>query len=95
MSKKIQSLQAYFNEYQKSIEQPEDFWEGIAQSFHWKKPWDKVLSWNFEGPDIKWFENAKLNITENIFERHLASNGEKTAIIWEPNDPSEAERRIT
>ena len=95
MSKKIQSLQAYFNEYQKSIEQPEDFWEGIAQSFHWKKPWDKVLSWNFEGPDIKWFENAKLNITENIFERHLASHGEKTAIIWEPNDPSEAERRIT
>lgn len=95
MSQKIQSLQAYFNEYQKSIEQPEDFWEGIAQSFHWKKPWDKVLSWNFEGPDIKWFENAKLNITENIFERHLASHGEKTAIIWEPNDPSEAERRIT
>ena len=95
MSKKIQSLQDYFNEYQKSIEQPEDFWEGIAQSFHWKKPWDKVLSWNFEGPDIKWFENAKLNITENIFERHLASHGEKTAIIWEPNDPSEAERRIT
>jgi acetyl-CoA synthetase len=95
MSNKIQSLQAYFNEYQKSIEQPEDFWEGIAQSFHWKKPWDKVLSWNFEGPDIKWFENAKLNITENIFERHLASHGEKTAIIWEPNDPSEAERRIT
>ena len=95
MSKKIQSIQAYFNEYQKSIEQPEDFWEGIAQSFHWKKPWDKVLSWNFEGPDIKWFENAKLNITENIFERHLASHGEKTAIIWEPNDPSEAERRIT
>ena len=95
MSKKIQSLQAYFNEYQKSIEQPEDFWEGIAQSFHWKKPWDKVLSWNFEGPDIKWFENAKLNITENIFERHLASHGEKTAIIWEPNDPSEAERRIS
>ena len=95
MSQKIQSLQAYFNEYQKSIEQPEDFWEGIAQSFHWKKPWDKVLSWNFEGPDIKWFENAKLNITENIFERHLASHGEKTAIIWEPNDPSEAERRIS
>jgi acetyl-CoA synthetase len=95
MSQKIQSLQAYFNEYQKSIELPEDFWEGIAQSFHWKKPWDKVLSWNFEGPDIKWFENAKLNITENIFERHLASHGEKTAIIWEPNDPSEAERRIT
>ena len=95
MSQKIQSLQAYFNEYQKSIEQPEDFWEGIALRFHWKKPWDKVLSWNFEGPDIKWFENAKLNITENIFERHLASHGEKTAIIWEPNDPSEAERRIT
>ena len=47
------------------------------------------------GPDIKWFENAKLNLTENIFERHIDTHGEKTAIIWEPNDPNEAERRIS
>ena len=95
MSQKIQSLSGYYHEYQKSIHQPEQFWSRIAQGFHWKKPWDNVLSWNFEGPEIKWFENAKLNITENIFERHLFTHGDKTAIIWEPNEPNEAERRIS
>ena len=66
MNHKIQSLSGYIHEYQKSIHQPEKFWSRIAESFYWKKPWDKVLSWNFEGPEVKWFENGKLNITENI-----------------------------
>ena len=95
MSQKIQTLSGYINEYQRSVNQPEKFWERIAQSFHWQKPWDNVLSWDFKGPDIKWFENAKLNLTENIFERHLFTHGEKAAIIWEPNDPKEAHRIIT
>ena len=95
MSYKIKTLSGYFQEYQKSIDQPEKFWGHIAENFIWKKPWDKVLSWNFEGPDIRWFENAKLNLTENIFERNLVTHGEKTAIIWEPNDPNEEERRIS
>jgi len=89
MNHKIQSLSGYIHEYQKSIHQPEKFWSRIAESFYWQKPWDKVLSWNFEGPEVKWFENGKLNITENIFERHLFTHGDKTAIIWEPNDPKE------
>ena len=93
MSHKIKTLSEYFQEYQKSIDQPEQFWGQIAENFRWKKPWDKVLS--FEGPSVKWFENAKLNLTENIFERQLPKLGEKTAIIWEPNDPKEAERRIS
>ena len=95
MNYKIKTLSGYFQEYQKSIDQPEKFWGHIAENFIWKKPWDKVLSWNFEGPDIRWFENAKLNLTENIFERNLVTHGEKTAIIWEPNDPNEEERRIS
>ena len=95
MSYKIKTLSGYFQEYQKSIDQPEEFWGHIAENFIWKKPWDKVLSWNFEGPDIRWFKNAKLNLTENIFERNLVTHGEKTAIIWEPNDPDEEERRIS
>ena len=95
MSQKIQTLSGYFHEYQKSVHQPEQFWSRIANSFHWKKPWNKVLSWDFKEPNIKWFENAKLNLTENIFERHLFTHGDKTAIIWEPNDPKEAERRIS
>tara|TARA_B100001063_G_scaffold106365_1_gene99295 strand:- start:791 stop:2698 length:1908 start_codon:yes stop_codon:yes gene_type:complete len=95
MSYKIKTLSGYFQEYQKSIDQPEEFWGNVAENFIWKKPWDRVLSWNFEGPDIRWFENAKLNLTENIFERNLVTHGEKTAIIWEPNDPNEEERRIS
>lgn len=95
MGQKIQTLSGYINEYQLSVHQPEKFWERIAQSFYWQKPWDNVLSWDFKGPDIKWFENAKLNLTENIFERHLFTHGEKAAIIWEPNDPKEAHRIIT
>ena len=58
MSFKISSLSEYFVEYQKSIDHPEKFWSDIAETFKWKKPWDKVLSWNFNGPDLKWFLNA-------------------------------------
>lgn len=95
MSDKIQTLSGYFHEYQKSISQPEEFWSRIAESFHWRKKWDKTLDWDFEKPDVKWFVNGKLNITENIFERHLYTKGDTPAIIWEPNDPKESNRIIS
>lgn len=95
MSHKIQTLSGYIHEYQKSVLQPETFWGRVAESFHWKKPWDKVLDWNFEEPNIKWFTNGKLNITENIFERYLYTKGDTPAIIWEPNDPNEDNRILT
>jgi acetyl-CoA synthetase len=95
MSDRIHTLSGYFYEYQKSVTEPENFWARIADSFYWRKRWDKVLQWDFEGPDIKWFVNAKLNITENIFEKNLFINGDSPAIIWEPNDPSEEGRTIT
>ncbi|ERM83870.1 acetyl-CoA synthetase [Rhodonellum psychrophilum GCM71 = DSM 17998] len=95
MSDRIHTLSGYFHEYQKSIAEPEKFWARIGDSFHWKKNWDKVLEWDFEGPDVKWFVNGKLNITENILERHLFTIGDRAAIIWEPNDPTEAGRTIT
>ncbi len=89
MSNKINSLSEYFIEYEKSINNPEKFWEEIANEFIWKKKWDKVLEFEFNTPNISWFKNAKLNITENIFERQLEENSNKTAIIWEPNNPEE------
>ena len=95
MSDRIQTLSGYFHEYQKSVAEPEKFWSRIADSFHWRKRWDKVLEWNFEEPNIQWFQNAKLNITENIFERHLYTIGDRPAIIWEPNDPEEEGRTLT
>lgn len=83
----INSFEAYKETYKRSVEQPEQFWADIADHFFWRKKWDKVLSWNFSEPNVKWFEGAKLNITENCLDRHLAENGDKPAIIWEPNDP--------
>lgn len=91
----IKSLEEYRSAYKKSIESPEEFWGEVAENFTWSKKWDKVLSWNFKEPDIKWFEGAKLNITENCIDRHLATSGEKPAIIWEPNNPEERTRIVT
>ena len=92
---RIKSLSDYFKKYELSEKDPELFWSEIADSFSWKKKWDKVLDWDFEKANIKWFQNAKLNITENIFERNLKERGSKTAIIWEPNDPEEPAVHLT
>jgi acetyl-CoA synthetase len=95
MSIKIQTLGGYIHEYQKSILDPEAFWSRIAESFYWRKKWNDVVQYDFTIPEIKWFVNGRLNITENILERHLYTIGDKPAIIWEPNDPSEEHRVIT
>ena len=87
MNHQIRNLLEYTNNYNKSITNPEDFWEEIANSFNWRKRWEKTLDWDFKTPKIEWFKNAKLNLTENIFERLLLTHRNKTAIIWEPNDP--------
>ena len=85
----IRSLEEYKSEYKKSVEDPEGFWAGIADHFQWHRRWDKVLDWNFTDPRVRWFEGAKLNITENCLDRHLTERGDQPAIIWEPNDPEE------
>ena len=94
-SLKINSFEDYQQRYQLSIENPTQFWENVASHFTWKKPWNSVLEWNFSEPSIQWFDGATLNITENIFERNLAQNKDAVALIWEPNEPSETEKRYT
>ena len=92
----IKHLEEYYQVYRKSVREPESFWEEIAEEhFMWQKKWDNVLSWDFSKPEVKWFEGAQLNITENCIDRHLATRGEKTAILFEPNDPKEAAEHIT
>lgn len=92
----IKSLEEYFQEYRKSVQDPESFWEEIAEvHFIWRKRWDKVLSWDFTIPKVSWFEGAQLNITENCIDRHLEMRGDKTAILFEPNDPKEKAKHIT
>ena len=89
MTLQIKSLQQYKEVYQKSIENPEGFWEEQAETFTWQKKWNKVLDWDFKKPDIKWFVGGKLNITENCLDRHLEERGDDVAIIWEPNNPND------
>ena len=91
----ISNLEEYHQAYQKSIKQPAQFWEEIAQNFTWKKKWDSVLEWNFKDPKIEWFKGAQLNITENCLDRHLNKFGNQAAIIWEPNNPNEQNRVLT
>ncbi len=92
----IKHLEEYWQVYRKSVRNPESFWEEIAEEhFLWRKKWDNVLSWDFSKPEVKWFEGAKLNITENCLDRHLATRGSKTALLFEPNDPSEPAQHIT
>ena len=91
----ISSREQYERDYQASIENPEKFWGEVASHFLWRKPWDKVLDWNFKEPRVEWFKGAKLNITENVIDRHLETRGEQPAIIWEPNNPDERTRVVT
>ena len=92
----IKHLEEYFQVYRKSVREPEKFWEEIAEEhFLWRKKWDSVLEWDFKKPEVKWFEGAKLNITENCIDRHLATRGNKTAILFEPNNPKDPAEHIT
>lgn len=90
------SLADYHKLYTESIENPEKFWGDFAeQEFTWHKKWDKVLDFDLHEPRVKWFDGAELNITENCIDRHLATRGEQTAIIFEANDVNEEALHIT
>ncbi len=91
----ITSFDQYKLAYKKSVDDPEGFWADVASSFFWRKKWDRVLEWNFREPQVKWFINGKLNITENCIDRHLKNLGDKPAFIWEPNNPEERVRVVT
>ena len=80
--KKIESFSEYQSEYQKSIDNPELFWEEKANTFNWFSKWNKVLKWEFQTPKVEWFVGGKLNITENCLDRHLKLKSNKVAIIW-------------
>ncbi len=91
----IKSFEEYQKAYQASVENPEKFWAEQAENITWSKKWEKVLEWDFEDPNIKWFLGGKLNISENCLDRHLEERGNKIALIWEPNDPKEQFLRLT
>jgi acetyl-CoA synthetase len=80
----------YLALYQQSVEQPEEFWAEQANEFlDWQQPWDSVLEHDYLKGEISWFKGGKLNVSVNCIDRHLATRGDKTALIWEGDDPSQ------
>ncbi|MXN90459.1 acetate--CoA ligase [Flavobacterium sp. Sd200] len=92
----VQNLEQYFKHYNKSVREPRKFWDKVAdENFTWYQKWDKVVEFDMQEADVKWFINAKVNITKNCIDRHLAKRGDKTAILFEPNNPDEEAQKIT
>jgi acetyl-CoA synthetase len=92
----VKNLDQYFRHYKKSVREPRKFWGKIAEeNFTWYQQWDNVVEFDMAEADIKWFTNAKVNIVKNCIDRHLAKRGDKTAIIFEPNDPNEEALHIS
>ncbi|WP_031525740.1 acetate--CoA ligase [Dyadobacter crusticola] len=92
---RIKTFEEYQVAYKHSVDDPEGFWAEVAQQFQWRKPWKKVLSWDFKEANVKWFEGGAMNITENALDRHLETKGDQPALIWEPNDPEDKAVSIT
>ncbi len=86
----IGSMEQYEKLYQESIKDPSGFWSKQAERLHWYKKWDDVVDFDFVDANIKWFSGGKLNVSYNCLDRHVeAGFGDRTAIIWEGNDPAE------
>lgn len=89
----ITTLEQYQKLYNDSLENTDKFWEEQANKFiSWNKKWDKVSDCNFEIGKINWFKNAKLNACYNCVDRHLLDKENKTAIIWEGNNPNDSKK---
>ena len=93
--RRLRSKEEYDAAYNNSVNDPEGFWAAQADTFEWRKKWNTVLEWDLDKPDVKWFAGGKMNITENVLDRHLKKRGNKLAVIWEPNDPHERFLRLT
>ncbi|GAB3317182.1 acetate--CoA ligase [Haliea atlantica] len=90
------NAQRYREMYQRSVEDPEGFWGDMAREFlHWDAPWKRVVDYDFHRGEASWFTGGQLNASSNCLDRHLATRGEQTALIWEPDDPAEAAQHIT
>ena len=92
----ITNNELYHENYKQASNNPKQFWGELAkENFLWKKPWDSVLDFDFSIPKISWFDGAQLNITENCIDRHLKTNANKPAIIFEPNDSNSSSEHIS
>lgn len=91
----IRSKQDYTQQYRASISNPEIFWSEIADNFFWFKEPKKIMNCDLTKAQIKWFEDGKANISYNCLDRHLEKFANKVAVIWEGNNPSDENQKIT
>ncbi len=90
------SAEQYDEMYARSVDDPDGFWAEQAARLEWFEQPTKVASWSFDPVDIKWFEDGKLNICHNAVDRHVAAgNGDRVALIFEPDSPEDPVRTIT
>jgi acetyl-CoA synthetase len=91
------TAETYASMYAESVNDPEAFWGEHGKRVDWIKPYTKVKNTSFApgNVDIKWFEDGTLNVSANCVDRHVATRGEQTAIIWEPDDPKDDALHIT
>ena len=93
---KIENLEQYFKHYNKSVREPRKFWSKIAaENFTWYQESEKIMEFDMAEAKIQWFVDAKVNIVKNCLDRHLSKRGDKTAIIFEPNNTEEAAQHIS
>lgn len=93
--KQISSLREHQDAHLRAEKNPNEFWAAIAETFRWKSKWQTVASGNLGDGTVNWFAGATLNITENCLDRHLDTRGDHTALIFEPNDPTQPTRHYT
>jgi acetyl-CoA synthetase len=95
MKATIRRMEDYKELYQRSLNDPEKFWGELAEQLDWSKKWDKVLEWDFNKPEVKWFGGGKLNASYNCLDRHLNTwRSNKVALIWQ-GEPLEENRFFT
>ena len=96
LQSKIVNTEDYETIYNQSIEQNNEYWLEVAKSYQWVNEPTKALNGSFKKPvQIKWFEDGILNITENALDRHLKTQPNKIALIFEPNDPASEKKTFT
>ena len=95
MTLRIRNMEDYTTAYRQSVDDPASFWEEQASGYQWMSRWNEVMKGDFIGGHNKWFLNGKLNITVNCLDRHLATIGDQTAILWEPNEPEQQHEKLT
>ncbi len=88
---------AYRAEYAESVNDNAAYWARIGKRLDWIRPYTKIKDVSFAADDlhVRWYEDGQLNVSANCLDRHLATRGDKAAILWEPDDPKQTAQRIT